>query len=90
LPDEHYITSHDTNHAARYVGSQGEIGKGSFQELNQVEAVRQFCKYAGRATSVRDIGPIITAAVKASFSKLDSLVWQGLQQDFNIILTALC
>jgi thiamine pyrophosphate-dependent acetolactate synthase large subunit-like protein len=59
------------------VGSQGEIGKGSFQELNQVEAVRQFCKYAGRATSVRDIGPIITAAVKASFNKHKSLGCQG-------------
>lgn len=45
-------------------GLQNEIGKGSFQELDQVEAVRQYCKYAGRATAVQDIGPIITAAVK--------------------------
>eukprot|EP00884_Botryococcus_braunii_P001865 jgi/Botrbrau1/1167/Bobra.0162s0055.1 len=45
---------------------QNEIGKGSFQELDQVQAVRQYCKYAGRATSIRDIGPIITAAVKAT------------------------
>lgn len=31
-----------------------------------MEAVRQYCKYAGRATAVQDIGPIITAAVKVA------------------------
>ena len=43
---------------------QGEIGKGAFQELDQVAAVQQFCKYAGRANSPGEIAAVVTAAVK--------------------------
>ena len=49
---------------------QGELGKGSFQELDQVKAVQQFTKYAGQAKSVKDILPVITAAAKAKPSLL--------------------
>ena len=45
---------------------QNELGKGAFQELDQVKAVQQFCKYAGQAASSRDIVPTVTAAVKVS------------------------
>ncbi|DBA69706.1 hypothetical protein WJX79_006063 [Trebouxia sp. C0005] len=47
---------------------QNELGKGAFQELDQVKAVQQFCKYAGQAASARDIVPTVTAAVKAAVS----------------------
>jgi thiamine pyrophosphate-dependent acetolactate synthase large subunit-like protein len=43
---------------------QNELGKGAFQELDQVKAVQQFCKYAGQAASAQDIVPTVTAAVK--------------------------
>ena len=43
---------------------QNELGKGAFQELDQVKAVQQFCKYAGQASSAKDIVPTVTAAVK--------------------------
>lgn len=45
---------------------QNELGKGAFQELDQVKAVQQFCKYAGSASSAKDIVPTITAALKVS------------------------
>ena len=48
------------------LGAQSELGKGSFQELDQVAAVRPFTKYAGRAACARDIAPVLTAAVKAT------------------------
>ena len=49
---------------------QNEVGKGAFQELDQVKAVQQFCKYAGQASSSKDIVPTVTAAVKVSLSHL--------------------
>lgn len=49
---------------------QNEIGKGAFQELDQVRAVQQFCKYAGSASSAKDIVPTITAALKVTPSPL--------------------
>lgn len=45
---------------------QNELGKGAFQELDQVKAVQQFCKYAGSASSAKDIVPTITAALKVN------------------------
>lgn len=45
---------------------QNELGKGAFQELDQVKAVQQFCKYAGSASSPKDIVPTLTAALKVS------------------------
>ena len=53
-----YVDIHDL------VWLQGEIGKGAFQELDQVAAVQQFCKYAGRANSLGEIAAVVTAAVK--------------------------
>jgi len=47
---------------------QGEIGKGAFQELDQVAAVQQFTKYAGKATSAAEIPAVIKAAVQAAVS----------------------
>ena len=52
-----------------YATLQNEVGKGAFQELDQVRAVEQFCKFAGQAKSASDIVPTITAALKVS------LVW---------------
>lgn len=43
---------------------QSELGKGSFQELDQVSAVKQFTKFAGQAKSVKDIAQVINTAVK--------------------------
>ncbi len=56
------------SHAHGGVGHvvQNELGKGAFQELDQVKAVQQFCKYAGQAASAKDIVPTVTAAVKVS------------------------
>ena len=45
---------------------QGEIGKGAFQELNQVQAVKPFTKYAGQAKSAADIPAVLKAAVQAA------------------------
>jgi thiamine pyrophosphate-dependent acetolactate synthase large subunit-like protein len=44
------------------------VGKGAFQELDQVEAVKRFTKYAGRARSVREIEPLVKAGVKAALA----------------------
>lgn len=60
-------------------GLQNELGKGSFQELDQVQAVKQFTKYAGQAKKVQDIVHVIEAAVKARlmlswFSALNTFV----------------
>ena len=52
------------------VSVQNEIGKGAFQELDQVKAVQQFCKYAGSASSAKDIVPTVTAALKVTPSPL--------------------
>eukprot|EP00877_Chromochloris_zofingiensis_P007714 jgi/Chrzof1/3196/Cz12g15140.t1 len=45
---------------------QSEVGKGSFQECDQVSAVQQFCKYAGQALSPTDIPDVVAAAYKAA------------------------
>ena len=42
------------------------MGKGAFQELDQVAAVQRFTKYAGRAKSASDIPGVVRAAVQAS------------------------
>ena len=47
---------------------QGEIGKGAFQELDQVAAVKPFTKYAGRARSAAEIPAVLKAAVQAAVS----------------------
>lgn len=47
---------------------QGEIGKGAFQELNQVQAVKPFTKYAGQAKSAAEIPAVLKAAIQAAVS----------------------
>jgi 2-hydroxyacyl-CoA lyase 1 len=47
---------------------QADIGKGDFQELDQVEIVKPFAKYAGKAHSIREIPRVVAEAVAASVS----------------------
>ncbi len=42
------------------------MGKGAFQECDQVAAVEQFCKYAGAATAPADIPGTVRAAFEAA------------------------
>jgi hypothetical protein len=50
---------------------QNEVGRGAFQELDQVAAAAPFCKYTGKAASLRDVGPIVSAAVKVGGPAID-------------------
>ena len=52
---------------ARY-SSQDEVGKGAFQELDQVAAARQLCKFAERATSAAAVPGIIQHAFEVCVS----------------------
>ena len=61
--------------------AQSELGKGSFQELDQVAAVRPFTKYAGRAACARDIAPALTAAVKATVTGRPGAAYVDLPSD---------
>lgn len=47
---------------------QADIGKGDFQELDQVEIVKPFAKYAGKAHSIKEIPKVVAEAVAASVS----------------------
>ena len=47
---------------------QDEVGKGAFQELDQVAAARQLCKYAERATSAAAVPGIIQHAFEVGVS----------------------
>lgn len=38
------------------------MGKGAFQELDQIAAVRQYVKYAGQAKSLEDIPRVVAEA----------------------------
>ena len=40
------------------------MGKGAFQELDQVEAARQVCKFSGRATSAAQVPSLLQAALQ--------------------------
>jgi thiamine pyrophosphate-dependent acetolactate synthase large subunit-like protein len=46
------------------VPTQEEVGKGAFQELDQVAAARQLCKFAARATSAAAVPTIIQQAIE--------------------------
>ena len=63
---------------------QNEIGKGAFQELDQVRAVEQFCKFAGQAKTASDIVPTITAALKVSPLLPDPIVTTKIAAMLNI------
>ncbi|KAI5077879.1 hypothetical protein GOP47_0007703 [Adiantum capillus-veneris] len=45
---------------------QADIGRGDFQELDQIEAVKPFVKYAAKAKTVKDIPSIVAKAVAAA------------------------
>ena len=45
---------------------QNEVGKGSFQELDQVAAVAPFVKYAGKARTAGDISAVVSSAAKVA------------------------
>ncbi|KAG6551985.1 hypothetical protein Mapa_006291 [Marchantia paleacea] len=47
---------------------QADVGKGDFQELDQMEIVKPFVKYAGKAKSIREIPTVISEALAASLS----------------------
>jgi 2-hydroxyacyl-CoA lyase 1 len=47
---------------------QADVGKGDFQELDQLEIVKPFVKYSAKAKSIREIPAAIAEAVLASVS----------------------
>lgn len=47
---------------------QADIGKGDFQELDQVEIVKPFAKYAGKAHNISEIPKVVAEAVSTSVS----------------------
>jgi len=61
--------------------AQSELGKGSFQELDQLAAVRPFTKYAGRARALGDIAPTLAAAVRAAVGGRPGAAYVDLPSD---------
>ncbi|RMZ52179.1 hypothetical protein APUTEX25_001569 [Auxenochlorella protothecoides] len=57
----------------------GEVGKGSFQELDQVAAVRPYTKFAGQARAVGEIPAVLEAAFKVTggLEEGSGWVWMG-------------
>lgn len=51
-------------HRRVLVREQDEVGKGAFQELDQVSAAHQFCKFSQRATKAADVPLLISRAVQ--------------------------
>lgn len=49
---------------------QEEVGKGAFQELDQVAAARQLTKYAARATSAAEVPRIVREAFEVCLLRL--------------------
>ncbi|CAM6097231.1 unnamed protein product [Calypogeia fissa] len=47
---------------------QADVGKGDFQELDQVEIVKPFVKYSAKAKSIREIPTAVAEAISASVS----------------------
>lgn len=47
---------------------QADIGKGDFQELDQLEIVKPFAKYSGKAHSIQEIPGVVAEAVAAAVS----------------------
>lgn len=45
-------------------GGQGERGKGAFQELDQVQAARQFCKLSCQARSAAEVPALVARAAQ--------------------------
>lgn len=53
-----------------FCAPQEEVGKGAFQELDQVAAARQLTKYAARATSAADVPRIVREAFEVCLLRL--------------------
>ena len=49
---------------------QNELGKGAFQELDQVAAAAPYCKYAAQAKSLGDVARIVSEAVQVSYEPI--------------------
>ncbi|KAH3744743.1 2-hydroxyacyl-CoA lyase [Pelomyxa schiedti] len=47
---------------------EGQVGKGAFQELDQIKAASPYCKWSGRATSLADIPRLIATALSTACS----------------------
>eukprot|EP00249_Psilotum_nudum_P009213 c21783_g1_i2 orf=393-1835(-) len=47
---------------------QADIGKGDFQELDQLEAVKPFSKFSGKARKISDIPRLVSDAIVAAVS----------------------
>ncbi len=60
------------------------MGKGAFQECDQVAAVKPFCKYAGHARSLRDVPSVVAAAFSAATSGRPGAAYVGLPS--NVLL----
>lgn len=43
-----------------------QVGRGGFQELDQLAIVKPFVKYAGRADNIRTVPEIVQSAVSAA------------------------
>ena len=65
----------------KVAASQGELGKGSFQELDQLKVVAPFCKAALRATCVAEIAPAISSAVAAAVGGRPGAAYVDLPSD---------
>lgn len=46
--------------------TQADVGKGDFQELDQIEAVKQFVKFSAKAQRISDVPRIVSEAVAAA------------------------
>jgi len=66
---------------------QGEVGKGAFQEEDQVAAVSRHVKYAGRADRLADIPTVIAAAYAASVAGRPGAAYVDIPS--NILMTRL-
>ncbi|KAG2208466.1 hypothetical protein INT47_010162 [Mucor saturninus] len=59
-----------------------QVDKGAFQELDQVEACRQYCKYAARPSSVEQIPFVIEKALRTAFYGRPGATYVDLPADF--------
>lgn len=60
---------------------QNELGKGSFQELDQVAATAPYCKYAGRATTPAAVPGVVATAVAAAVAGRPGAAYVDLPSD---------
>lgn len=66
---------------------QSELGKGAFQECDQVQAASGWVKYGGRASRVSSIGDVVAAANRAAMNGRPGAAYVDLPS--NILLEQL-